>query len=171
MTNRLEELKTAMRHQDGGGSNSNYILGLLDLIEYTKDSNTKLLEIGSYQGISTEAFLLSDLEVTAIDPLTNGDYSIKFLLNCFKYPKFKVIKGYSPEDLLPLEDSSFDACYIDGEHDGASVSRDLKAGIRLVKPSGWICGHDFSMVCNEVMKLSSEIKQFDDDSWCFRNKK
>lgn len=165
---RLEELKLHKRHPDGVEF-TNYIGGLLDLIEYTKDSNTKLLEIGSFHGISTEVFLLKDLEVVAIDPLDNGTYSREFISKCILYPKFSLIKGYSPKDLGILKDSTFDMVYIDGEHDSESARADIEISRRLVKPDGWITGHDFSLVCNEVLKVSDKVKQFSDDSWAIRN--
>lgn len=168
---RLEELKLHKRHPEGGDIESNYILGILDLIEYTKDSNTKVLEIGSYHGISTEAFLLSNLEVVSIDPLDNGTYSTEFLDKCTKYPKFSYIKGYSPKDLSTLEDNTFDMSYIDAEHRAEAVAKDIAVSIRLVKPNGWITGHDWSQVHNEVLKVSDKVKQFPDDSWAIRNNK
>src|ERR1700679_582112 len=110
----LEELLVHKRHPDGVEF-SNYVDGILELIEYTKDSNQRLLEIGSYHGISTEVFLLANLDVVAIDPLTNGTYSSEFLDKCTKYPNFRIIKGYSPEALVILDTDSFDMVYIDGE--------------------------------------------------------
>lgn len=168
---RLSLLKEHKRHPEGGDSNSNYIQGLLELIEYTKDSNTKLLEIGSFHGISTEVFLLSNLEVVSIDPLVEDIYSIEFLDKCYKYPKFSCIQGYSPQGLEILRDNIFDISYIDGSHSFEDVKKDIEVSQRLVKPMGWITGHDFSMVCNEVLKVSSQVKQFSDDSWAIRNNK
>jgi predicted O-methyltransferase YrrM len=48
------------------------------------------------------------------------------------------------EDLLPLFGREvFDGCFLDGEHDLASVRRDSALAIPLVRPGGWFAWHDY----------------------------
>lgn len=40
--------------------------------------------------------------------------------------------------------SSLDWCYLDGNHDYHHVIRELFQLLRVLKPGGWVCGHDYS---------------------------
>ena len=58
----------------------------------------------------------------------------------------RIIRKYSyaitNEDIPP---NSLDLIYIDGDHSYQGVSMDLKLALTLVKPRGFICGHDYTM--------------------------
>jgi hypothetical protein len=48
------------------------------------------------------------------------------------------------EDVLPAFSSRFfNGCFIDGEHNRQSVTRDSELALRLVKKGGWIAWHDY----------------------------
>ena len=55
------------------------------------------------------------------------------------------IRGRSPSALHFLPDQSMDVIYIDGDHSFTGCLRDLQEAKRLVRPGGWICGHDYEM--------------------------
>lgn len=61
------------------------------------------------------------------------------------HPEVELIRGYSPDALKDVETASLDAIYIDGDHSYAGCWRDLVAARRVVKPGGWIMGHDLEM--------------------------
>jgi len=50
------------------------------------------------------------------------------------------------EDVLPmLRAHSFDGCFLDGQHDRASVDRDLELVRRLMRRPSWIAVHDYGL--------------------------
>ena len=60
----------------------------------------------------------------------------------------RLVRGRSPAALNAVSSSDsgwVDAVYIDGDHSYEGVRRDLLAANRLVRPGGYIMGHDYSM--------------------------
>lgn len=53
------------------------------------------------------------------------------------------IRGEFSRSLPVLKDGMFDVVWIDGSHDYDSVIKDINEAMRLVKPGGIICGHDY----------------------------
>jgi predicted O-methyltransferase YrrM len=159
---KLNELRKEKRHPDGIPE-TNYIGGLLDLIEYAKPKT--VLEIGSYLGVSTEAFILTCEHVTVIDSW-EGPYANSyepFLERVKSYSNLAVIRGRSPKD---IPQQYFDLCYVDGEHDWLSAYDDIMACQKL-KPK-WIAGHDYKFpgVAFAVHRLLGKPDQiFSDTSW------
>ncbi|MBO0730772.1 MAG: class I SAM-dependent methyltransferase [Acidimicrobiaceae bacterium] len=50
------------------------------------------------------------------------------------------------EDVLPyLRRGSFDGCFLDGQHDRASLDRDLRLIHPLIGRTGWIAVHDYGL--------------------------
>jgi Methyltransferase domain len=50
------------------------------------------------------------------------------------------------EDVLPhLRLSNFDGCFLDGQHDRASLDRDLRLVHPLIKRRSWIAVHDYGL--------------------------
>ena len=47
--------------------------------------------------------------------------------------------------------SSLDWVYLDSDHSEPHVFRELCQSMRVVKPGGWICGHDYCAVCGGVV--------------------
>jgi predicted O-methyltransferase YrrM len=159
---RLNELRQEKRHPQGIPE-TNYIGGLLDLIEYAKPKT--VLEIGSYLGVSTEGFLLTCERVTAIDSweAPYADAYESFLERVKPYANLTVVRGRSPQ---AIPQQYFDLCYVDGEHDWISAYDDISACQKL-KPK-WIAGHDYKLpgVAFAVHKLLGQPdKVFSDTSW------
>jgi len=50
-----------------------------------------------------------------------------------------------------------DFVFIDASHDEASVKRDIKTALKLVKPGGIICGHDYSPAWPGVVTAVTEL--------------
>ena len=90
------------------------------------------------------------------------------------YPNLgRVIRGTSADSMRLFEPGSFDMCYIDADHDYQSVVDDITACKPLVRPGGWIAGHDHtpdSDVERAVKELLGEPKVFSDTSWLIKNK-
>ena len=69
--------------------------------------------------------------------------------------------------------NEFDMCYIDGMHTAAAVTADIIACSRVVKPHGYLAGHDFHMphIEKAVLALVAEpVEIFKDGSWLTTNK-
>lgn len=58
--------------------------------------------------------------------------------------KVRLYRGCSFERLAEMPDAYFDWVYIDASHRYCDIARDLAVAGRKVKPSGMICGHDYT---------------------------
>jgi hypothetical protein len=63
-----------------------------------------------------------------------------------------------------------DLCYIDGDHSYEAVKSDIGACLDIIKPEGWIGGHDYGGTDLGVQKavdeaFSSHVHRFSDGSW------
>jgi predicted O-methyltransferase YrrM len=131
-----------------------------------------VIEIGSWKGVSTEAFLLTVPLVLAVDPWDYPDGIFEeFMERCGAYPGLGVRRGKSPEALEGFN-NRFEMCYIDAEHTYDAVRADILAASKIVKDDGWIAGHDFQMPQVEKAVLS-RVKApilFRDGSWLVKNR-
>jgi predicted O-methyltransferase YrrM len=118
--------------------------GLVPLVELVKPK--RVLEIGAYEGVSAEVFLLHGALVISVDPWPGHlqDVFDACLRRLALYPCWNYIRGTSPGALMELKDRAFDLVYIDGDHSEAAVRADIQAVRRLVAPGGWIGGHDYA---------------------------
>ncbi len=147
--------------------------GLLELIAHCNPRD--VLEIGSYEGVSTELFLLHCSIVTAIDPWPDwmSDVEQAFIRRCSRYPGLIRIKGHSPHD-IPTKQRIFDLVYIDGDHSFDAVCQDIGAARLVVREDGWIGGHDYDgpatpdvrRACDH-MGITAPIT-FPDSNWLIR---
>lgn len=166
-----------------------YVKGLDDLISYAlqhlQEIQPKtLIEIGSYAGESTIQFA-KQFNVISIDPFeanydtrdiaSTSDFEKvyqQFLINTKDLP-VQHIRKTSDEAFLELLDKGekVDMVYIDGLHTYDQVLKDIINYRRLVKPGGFIAGHDFHHqnwpgVVAAVQKLFLvPDKVFADTSW------
>ena len=146
----------------------NFLPGLAELILHTQPRT--IIEIGSDRGVSTELFLLTAARVVAVDPWENPISFQEFVERCAGYPHLEVCRGNSPEALTQFG-VEFDMCYIDADHSYEAVRRDILACTRIVKPDGWLAGHDYHQpqVEQAVLSMVSEPIRFRDGSWLARN--
>ena len=158
--------------------------GLLDLISYidklapTKDMH--LLEIGAYTGESTSIFCQHFKHVTTIDPHTDGGKNATGLevynAFCFRmkeHNNYTLISQTSDNAFKDVIDEQFDVVYLDGNHDYHYVKRDILNYQTLIKPNGFITGHDYKNGWVGVEKAVDECLgapqiRFMDASWLVR---
>lgn len=147
----------------------NFLPGLAELILHTKPRN--VIEIGSDRGVSTELFLLTTARVVAVDPWESPASFQEFVERCSGYPHLEICRGKSPEALAQFG-AEFDLCYIDADHSYEAVRRDILACTRIVKPDGWLAGHDYHQpqVERAVLSMIDEPISFRDGSWLARNR-
>ena len=147
----------------------NFLPGLAELILHARPRT--VIEIGSDRGVSTELFLLTTARVVAVDPWENLDSFQEFGERCAGYPHLELCRGTSPEALAQFG-AEFDMCYIDADHSYEAVRRDILACARIVKPDGWLAGHDYHQpqVERAVLSMIDEPMSFRDGSWLARNR-
>ncbi|HEY7330147.1 MAG TPA: class I SAM-dependent methyltransferase [Gemmataceae bacterium] len=120
----------------------------------------RVLEMGSYCGLSTIVMAQSAREVVAVDtfectgtPGVEGNTQQRFLDNLARYgvaDKVKVHRGFFA-DVLPKLDGSFDLIFIDGSHDEASVRQDIQLALPLATADAVLAFHDYAAYYPGVM--------------------
>ena len=135
--------------------------GLQNMIDWIDTirptSEMRIIEIGSYVGESTMIFADRFKEVVSVDPYIN-DYDLddaachhapfdkvyeQFIRNTLSIPNIKTIKETSEHAFSILKDQQWDMVYIDGLHTFEGVSYDIEHYKSIIKPGGFVCGHDY----------------------------
>ena len=165
-----------------------YAEGLIDMIDWINTirptSEMRIIEIGSYVGESTMIFADRFKEVVSVDPFVNYDIDFDFISNGFapfdkvyeqfirntlSIPNIKSIRETSQNALSILKDQQFDMVYIDGLHTYEGVSHDIANYKTLIKPGGFVCGHDYGWdgVRKAIVELLDDKVDatFKDASW------
>ena len=167
----------------GGHLSDSEIIALYRICNNLPDYS-RIMEIGSYRGKSTNAFghaikgsnkglycldiwrdyctpenstLLAD---TRNHEIEFNDFAvlIDFLKNTDWFKEnLKILKGSTSDfsELLPL--GFFDLIFIDGAHDYENVSNDIKISLRCLKPGGILCGHDYHSGGEEVIRAVTDL--------------
>lgn len=162
--------------------------GLFEMISYinrtSQTSDMTMIEIGSYVGESTKVFADYFKRVISVDPFVNdydtndlackhADFSAvykKFIDNMSNYKNVTNIRKPSDEAVNDFDKESIDFVYIDGCHTYKQVARDILNYMPLIKPGGFIGGHDYTPNWPDVIKAITDIfggvdKSFEDGSW------
>ena len=164
-----------------------YAEGLIDMIDWINTirptSEMRIIEIGSYVGESTMIFADRFKEVISVDPYIN-DYDLndaachhapfdkvyeQFIRNTLSVPNIKSIKETSQNAFFILKDQQWDMVYIDGLHTYEGVLYDIEHYKTIIKPGGFICGHDYGWdgVRRAIVELLDDTVDatFKDASW------
>ena len=138
-----------------------YAEGLIDMINWIDNirptKEMRIIEIGSYIGESTMIFADRFKEVVSVDPYMN-EYDLEdaacsfapfdkvyeqFVRNTLSVPNIKSIRETSENAFSILKDQQWDMVYIDGLHTLEGVSYDIAHYKTIIKPGGFVCGHDY----------------------------
>lgn len=159
---------------DQGGVNR--INGLLDLCcKYIKSTDT-VVEIGSFQGVSSRTIALHCNKLYCVDPWewqATVDAEKVFDSILKDYPNINKIKSNSVEASKLFEDNSLDLVYIDGDHSYDAIMQDISAWFKKVKINGYIAGHDnyIDDVRRAVTNNFGEnYETFSDTSWIIQKR-
>ena len=134
----------------------------MDMTEFLEGINLHdavMVEIGCYQGESTESFAKSGkfLRIFAVDPWVNNynprdpaalmsdmaDVEAAFDARASHYPIIEKIKMYSADAAQLFKEQSLDLVYIDGNHDYKYVKQDIELCSRKIRSGGFLTGHDY----------------------------
>lgn len=162
----------------------NSIRGLRDMLNDITDEIriSSAVEVGCYRGVSTECLAMFCGTLFAIDPWEDSDPSIKaaFDARIADYANVVPLRNSSPAVCSNFSLAQFDLVYIDGMHTHDEVIADIEAWLPLVRPGGFLCGHDFAdyqdswasqwiQVQPAVRKtLGEPHKVYADSSWLWR---
>ena len=161
--------------------------GLIDMINWIDNirptKEMRIIEIGSYIGESTMIFADRFKEVVSVDPYIN-DYDLnddachhasfdkvyeQFVRNTLSVPNIKSIRETSQNAFSILKDQQWDMVYIDGLHTLEGVSYDIAHYKTIIKPGGFVCGHDYGWgnVRHAIGQLLDDKvdAKFKDASW------
>jgi cephalosporin hydroxylase len=113
-----------------------------DLIEvFSRAKPTRVLETGSYRGVSTEFWALHCAKVTSVDPSPNMAVRRELHARVVHYPNVTLMQGCSPW-VPPV--FNFDLVYLDGDHTYNLVCCEIETYWPLLKPGQWLGGHDYT---------------------------
>jgi len=137
----------------------------LEWLAQQAQKHQNILEIGSWKGRSTRA--LGDNtpgRVWAVDYWLEHDCEMRqFLENLSDLiiaERVIVMRTTSNNVTTMLHNthrSFFDMIFLDGDHCYESVKSDISNCIPLLSPGGILCGHDYSVAWEGVMRAVEEI--------------
>lgn len=71
--------------------------------------------------------------------------------------RVRILDGASVPMLAALPGHSLDWAYIDADHSYEHVKADLAAAVRVLKPGGWLMGHDYCWLFPGVAQAVDEF--------------
>jgi predicted O-methyltransferase YrrM len=178
MNTRVDQLLNTKR-LDFKYKQSNTTKGLYDLITKYVTTETVMVELGSFAGVSSELFALHCKHLYCVDPwlpyweITDEETihgaEIKFDFMMKDYTNITKCKINSSEAATQFAPQSIDMVYIDSDHSSDNVEKEINLWVDKIKPHGFIAGHDFNLptVFNVVTKHFDPtfIEIFNDTSW------
>lgn len=158
---------------------SNTTRGLYEMITGYVDPKYKIVELGSFAGVSSELFALFCAKLYCVDrwepyrEIKDNDKLAtaeqRFDSMHKNYSHIVKLKMDSLDAASQFADGSIDMVYIDTDHSSEQVEREIDAWLPKIKNSGFIAGHDFNMptVFNVVTQHFDPtlIEIFNDTSW------
>lgn len=179
----LSESRMGHDHEDFGKIDRLYGLKMLIDDHVTKDS--RIAEIGSFAGKSSELFALHCDSIVCIDIWeeyweldgeTLNKAESQFDAMRAKYSNIEKLKTTSVLGAIQFPNESFDLVYIDGAHDYLNTVADIHSWFPKVKKGGILAGHDYRYdpqikvyeVVNEIFGSDYKIETYPDSSWTIR---
>src|SRR3990167_5860617 len=156
----LEQLFQLRRMDNQPLMEVNSVKGLHMIVERFFEPHFKMVEVGSFEGVSTLLFSkfvdtvysvdYYDYKVPETGRIPEHDQSFvvaeKLFLERTKDIKNIIkIRKKSMDAVKDFPDRSLDVVYIDAEHDEPSVREDIKEWRKKIKFGGYLCGHDYTL--------------------------
>lgn len=150
------------------GHKVNRLFGLDDFCKKYITKETKVLELGCNDGVSTRLFCYYSNNVIGVD-LTKTQ-KITDLINSTDNFLFY---NTSFSEFFKKNTELFDVIYIDGAHDFNSVINDIKGSLLTIKSGGILAGHDFYETTGVPKAVhhtfkNVDIEVFSDSTWAIK---
>ena len=145
---------------------ANLLHGLDELCRKYVNKGSRILELGSRDGVSASLFAYYSDKVTTVD--INCSDALNRVLKIYPNINFEQMR-FDP--FLHQNTESYDLVYIDGDHSYENVIQDIKLSRDKIDRGGYISGHDYSILCPGVIKAvgeiftSTDVEIFSDSSW------
>lgn len=184
---KLQKLFATPRMGHAPLDETNSVKGLFELIKLYFKPNFQVVEIGSFQGVSTLLFALFAEKVYSVDNYSYlaspdqaafGSTTFKqmfidaeklFTERILGIPNIVKVRKSSIEAAVDFKDNSLDVVYIDGEHDYENIKKDIRAWKNKIKKGGLLAGHDwylpFIYIVLSEENLLNELMIYPDSSW------
>ncbi len=120
----------------------------------------RVLEIGSYCGLSTVCMARTAEHVTAVDYFDGratpkpADTHIEFWANLERHGVADKVTTCHPEAEIPLP--AYDLAFIDGAHDYEAVKADIARACEVLAPGGVLALHDYGQPVHPGIKQAVE---------------
>ena len=72
----------------------------------------------------------------------------------------EIIQEWSVAAMETLPRHSLDWIYLDADHTYDGVAADLRAAARILKPGGYLCGHDFGVWPEHAIEVQPAVEAF-----------
>ena len=158
------------------------------LENFDKEKPIKIAEIGVYMGRGTAIWNIEIInsgfqyEYHAIDNFLgskeHAPHQIPDYEQCAKnlspiIDKIKLIKENSVQASKLYDNEYFDIVYIDASHEYEDVKLDIQNWMPKVKPGGFLCGDDYVLGWDGVIKavdelLGSQVKIVGNQQWVIK---
>lgn len=130
----------------------------LVLKDYAKNA-ALIFEIGTFLGGTAEAMFEAcpEARIVCVDTFqampqvgarrfSRGEAILILMERMAQFgDRFTIIIGESTSVAATITPGIADLVFIDGAHDYPSVLADLRAWLPIIKPTGWMAGHDFEL--------------------------
>lgn len=160
--------------------------GLIDLLEHASAHTdlASVAEVGSFRGVSSECIAMYAGKLLCVDPWADDatiyeDWCARMRrygnVNAMRLTSKVAAEGLAHAGL------SFDLVYLDGMHTYDFVCEDIQLWLPLIKPGGWLAGHDYVDYQDSWAAQWIQVKQavvdtlgpveltvFKDSSWLYR---
>ena len=147
----LEQLRIPNYGSLGG---VNELHGLYELIEEHFCSDSIILEVGTYLGVSAELFAQCCDQVITVDKRKLDGLDAVLMKNI----NLGFMNMTSEEAADDFRDGFFDGVYIDARHEYEYIKHDIELWLPKVKPGGTLCGHDY--ITDEITTMPNELGWF-----------
>ncbi len=145
----------------------NYLQGLDFLCEKYVRKSTRILELGSYKGISSELFTRHSDFVTVVDIAIHEN--LKKIAAVYD---LKVYQQSSLEFLADAEKGAYDMIYLDTTHEYEYTKSEIALSCQKLNPGQYLAGHDYLSegVHRAILDTFNypKIEIFLDSSWIIR---
>jgi len=172
-SNHLDYKKNGHFTQDWFSYNIKYLSRVLYKYNLHK-KKLNILELGSFEGLSTVFFLttLKYSKIYCVDPFIdfeeNKDKDFNQIFENFKYNtknfqnRIRLSKSTSDLFFENIDNEKFDLIYIDGNHRAENVFKDAKNSFKSLKRGGFIIFDDFLWNYYDKINLNpiGAIKKF-----------